>query len=111
MDHFGKSGRKQQSNDQKRIIVLVQHQAGPVCVSIKIFAVPRGAHWEEREKGNAVGSLTGLCTPIAGEESDKEEKKNSEHNLQEVFSREQRWFKASKEKQCGNNNDGDAKKD
>ena len=56
---------------------------------------------EEREKGNAVGSLTGLCTPIAREVISEQDNKDSEQNLHKVFSREQWRLKALKEEEGG----------
>ena len=56
---------------------------------------------EEREKGNAVGSLTGLCTPIAREVVSEQDKKDSEQNLHKVFSRVQGRLKALEEEEGG----------
>ena len=56
---------------------------------------------EEREKGNAVGSLTGLCTPITREVISEQDKKDSEQNLHKVFSREPRRLEALEEEEGG----------
>ena len=48
-----------------------------------------------------MGSLTGLCTPIAREERDKENQDDSEQDLLKVFSRQQGWFKTQEEKHSG----------